>query len=51
MLTEVAGLSPYNQVMFAWELVRIVDSVVGAISSLDTSSGVLEVLGTLGGAP
>ena len=48
MLTEVAGLSPYNQVMFAWVLVGIVDS---AVSSLDTSSGVLEVLGTLGGAP
>ena len=51
MLTEAAGLSPYNQVVFAWELVGIVDSVVGAVSGLDTSSGVLEVLGTLGGAP
>jgi len=50
MLAKAAGLSPYNQVVCAWELVGVVDSVVGAVIGLD-ASGELEVLGALGRAP
>ena len=50
MLAEDAGLSPFNQDVFAWELVGIVDSIVGAVISCDVSS-VFEVLGAIGGTP
>jgi len=48
MLAKDAGLSPYNQDMFAWDLVGIVDSIVGAVIGRDVS-GVFEVLGAIGG--
>jgi len=50
ILTKDAGLSPYSQVVFAWELVGVEDCMVGTVIGHD-ASGVLKIVGAIGGAP
>jgi len=50
ILTKDSGLSPYNQVVFARELVGVIDCMVGTVIGLD-ASGVLKIVRAIGGAP